>query len=86
MNSLWIMIVKYGITMVVLLVTFIVMLIKKPKQHILIAIFCLVGIVVFICGSIPYYKDVSSAETISFVGTYLKDQAGYAEQNHLCLW
>ncbi len=75
MKSLWITIAIYIALMVGLLITFIVVLIKKPKQRILIAIFCLVGIVVVISVSIPFYKDVSNVETTSFIGTYLKDQS-----------
>ena len=73
------MVAIYGTMMVGLLITFIIVLIKKPKQRILIAIFCLVGIAVFINGSIPFFKDVSNVETASFIGTYLKDQAGFAK-------
>ncbi len=77
MESLWITIAIHATMMVGFLIAFIVVLIKKPKQRILIAIFCLVFVGVLIHASIPYYQDVSNVETSSFIGTYLKDQSSY---------
>lgn len=69
--------VRGGLAMVLLVVA-IVVLVKRPKQYILITIFCLAAIVLFIVFSVPYYKDIAKKETTAFVGTFLKDQVGFA--------
>lgn len=77
MKSLWIIITVIASLAVGFLIAAIVVLLKKPKQHIIIAVVCIIFVVFLVVYSIPYWKDTAKKETATYIGTYLKYQQGF---------
>ena len=70
MKNLWISIIPSLLLYFVLLVFLGCITVKKVKGFLILDIFFIFFIMVCLKGSIPYFKDLSQEELISFTGKY----------------
>ena len=70
MKNLWISIIPSLLLYFVLLVFLGCITVKKVKGFLILDIVFIVGIMVCLRGLIPYFKDISKKELVSFTGIY----------------